>query len=649
MINSYLYILSNQIYNNFIKFGFTTNPEQRFKNYVTYSPYPYKLERLWLIKDYENEYEIDKLLKNKINNINLGGGTEFYILEDYDIIVDIYKELGYELILTGFDKNKINFPLLYSYKQETINNYLLLRPHQKIAVDKIKELDNFCGLYQVCVGGGKTFTGINMHLALKNVNTLWICYRNNIIDSQKEDFKLIDKNNIMYCHHGQFNIDKAVKFLKSKGKILVVLHQSLHDIEKLTDYVDFVIIDEAHMHIGDNAIKVLNTLKNKSKYFLGMSATPYTDTNNKQISYLYNDNFLVEPYDMFQAYNDNYLVEPKIVIKFINNIDIINDTLKYAAPTYKQIFRCKDINKVEELYKKYKNLNNNEFKFYKTHSNMKTNESLLFEKDFYESIDKSIMFVCDKLETGYNDPPVSLVSLATGANDYPSHRIIQLWGRSLRKYDNKESGTIIIYFECSNIEDLLNYIVNKILQKINLITNNKNSQIKVNNNYEIKINNITIQVDIDKEYIFTCKELENKINEDIIKQEYEKDFNYNSAKKLIKLFNIKTINEYNNLCDKYDKLPRKPDEYYTKYWKSWADFFNYDLEKYYTFNDCLSKIKEIIEKKEYKWNKINNTEILLKLINLDNKFPPYEIIYYYYKEDSLLIYIENIIKKNYVR
>jgi hypothetical protein len=102
---SYLYILSNPIWKEYIKFGFTTNPTQRLKNYITYSPYPYKLERLWLIKNFNKKSKIDKLLKKKIKNIDYNGGSEFYFLDNYDIIEKIYKDFGYEL--EKIEKKKI--------------------------------------------------------------------------------------------------------------------------------------------------------------------------------------------------------------------------------------------------------------------------------------------------------------------------------------------------------------------------------------------------------------------------------------------------------------------------------------------------------------------------------------------------------------
>jgi hypothetical protein len=47
--SEFIYILSNPDWIQKCKYGYTTNPTQRFASYKTYSSHPFNVERIWKI------------------------------------------------------------------------------------------------------------------------------------------------------------------------------------------------------------------------------------------------------------------------------------------------------------------------------------------------------------------------------------------------------------------------------------------------------------------------------------------------------------------------------------------------------------------------------------------------------------------------
>lgn len=684
MCAAYLYLLGNQQWSKYRKFGYTSDPINRFATYKTSGLYPYEVLCLWKIIQYPPEYdgiEHDKLLYSylqecetpDIKHVYFGGGTEFYEVNDIVLIDNIYNLLGYTLQITEYSKlvrnrNK-DVKELVRTRINSIQSVPLmeisLREHQQHAVNSVGIDKHFHGIYQVCVGGGKTVTGIAIHSKLK-MNTLWLCYRNDIVDSQKNDFNLLPKETVMYCNHAGFKDEQVVEFLKPGGKMIVVLYQSLlkmdnNDMlryEKLIPYIGCVIVDEAHALTGTNVTTLIRKLKEYVQVLIGMTATPFTDDpeQNKIMVNLYGDgtnlNHLTKPYDMFQAYADGYLVLPNVAFRMVgfDNLSmlaskVIEDTERYGSPNYKHIYRTSNIENVDRIYEELKKIPSR-YNIFRTHSQLKTSEAINEENNFKTQKKNAIMVVCDKLETGYNDPPITMVTIGTGSDEHPSHRVIQLWGRCLRKYGKKDNGTLVFYLS-QGVENGLKYIASKIYQQIALMITNNDSGDEIDkvktrvsgNGIEVIINMKKVMIsvlDIQYDGLTIEREVKKLILTDSIKK---KGMQFQTLKNLIQLHNVKTYEEYLQLHERFLHLhiPKNPDKKYKITWQGWGEFLGYDISQYYSYDKCCQSIYHIMESIDFDWKNEHIDTVYNKLHECDNKIPPRNILFHFYKEDILSV------------
>jgi len=100
---------------------------------------------------------------------------------------------------------------------------------------------------------------------------------------------------------------------------------------------------------------------------------------------------------------------------------------------------------------------------------------------------------------------------------------------------------------------------------------------------------------------------------------------YEKAIKIIANKNIKSTQEYFQLCDQDNRLFKEPQVVFKDKFTNWFDYFSLDRDDYYDFQSCKSKIKQYLH---------SNTTLkdhyldLFKICNLvcqqDSKFPPAE-------------------------
>lgn len=653
-----------------LKFGMSMTLERRVYDYETYFSNPYYLccyefinyikeeimyiEALILketIQYSNNEYfgsefrkiefnNLDNIIKNVLKNYNI-----FYRYH-YKPVFDKPKEIfNYEL-----EKVVQNIPMRFINNNSTNNNsnkvsYELLRNYQKECVDifttKLKQNEYFQGIYLLATGLGKSWIGIVLclkHLELyPKDNILWLCFRNDIIDSQKRLFEQYSDKFIV-CNHSQQDITKYNKE-NTSGKIFVVLRQTLINKSFNKGVLNGIIYDECHdaskISTKDNDDSVIDgktfeilinlSTEHKLRYRIGFSATPLTNNNkqnngilklygynNDKINYLYKmpllkgveQNYLLQPklkylmfnlgqYDLNKFYDkintnsiDDNNNNSKITNEIINTIENIVNNMIYK----KGIIWFPSIKTQMYFYNRLFNKLNNSISIYYSNSNNSNNDDIFRLKE-----NNSIMLSCQKFTTGYD-----AVNMEFGINmvlNESGHIVIQKLGRFTRK--NKPlQNYAYLYQVCQYHENNLNDLVNSLTRNYKAIgmkyydviqninnnnNNNKNTKLNLLNLDDINFNEININFNelrrLVVEKLINNKQT-NKIRKIIIKENKKRISNcgylIDTKKKCIEYLQSINIQEipYTSNWVKYTLGNKEFNEIKNKYYYSIDDFVN---------------------------------------------------------------------------
>jgi hypothetical protein len=110
---------------------------------------------------------------------------------------------------------------------------------------------------------------------------------------------------------------------------------------------------------------------------------------------------------------------------------------------------------------------------------------------------------------------------------------------------------------------------------------------------------------------------------------------YAKAKSLLAKKNIKSKDEYYNLCDNDNRFSKEPDVLFKDTFKNWIDYFSIE-RRYYELDICKKKINEYLAKyPDLKKHYLKLSIITNKLNELDPLFPPSGLWEEYYKINSL--------------
>jgi superfamily II DNA or RNA helicase len=121
------------------------------------------------------------------------------------------------------------------------------------------------------------------------------------------------------------------------------------------------------------------------------------------------------------------------------------------------------------------------------------------------------------------------------------------------------------------------------------------------------------------------------------------DMTYAKAKSLLAKKNIKSKDEYYNLCDNDNRFSKEPDVLFKDTFKNWIDYFSIE-RRYYELDICKKKINEYLAKyPDLKKHYLKLSIITNKLNELDPLFPPSGLWeeYYNVKEIREIIIIKN--------
>ena len=153
---------------------------------------------------------------------------------------------------------------------------LSLYPWQEIVVDKVLLHNN--GILVSPTGSGKTRMAMGI-IGKRNVKTLWITNKLDLLRQSKNAFKTFFKNKAGQISGGKVNIqDVTFATVQTLNKL---------DLEHYKDTWDMIIVDEVHRAIGTPTMvsqfsRILNGLNAKYKY--GLTATLFNRKNKISMS-----------------------------------------------------------------------------------------------------------------------------------------------------------------------------------------------------------------------------------------------------------------------------------------------------------------------------------------------------------------------------
>jgi hypothetical protein len=408
----------------------------------------------------------------------------------------------------------------------------------------------------MATGLGKSYIALMcclIHLKkYPNDNILWISHRNDIIDSQKKLFNKYSDVFIVLTHGNK--IKEINKMQLIKGKIFVILRQSLKNDLFPNNTINGIIYDECHdaskISESDKEGNIINgktydilinlEKNNQLKYRIGFSATPLTSNKqqnygicklygeNNKINYLYkmsmvegvNLGFLLKPCLKYLSFNSKSNVEniKNFYASYDKNKNILDTIIIWIEKIINNMVYKKGIcwfpNQEMQLFF-YKIIKD---KFGKI--NVYYSTATYSENDtvFAECENNALMIACQKFTTGFDGRNCEF-----GINfvlDEMGHQIIQKIGRFTRLKDKDKQKYAYFYQICNSSKTELNRIVSNIVGNLRTIEfdpddyNKKVSSIQKNVDYKVKSDDI-----INVEFI------NEEINFDVLSEEINKFIN----------------------------------------------------------------------------------------------------------------------------
>ena len=276
--------------------------------------------------------------------------------------------------------------------------------------------------------------------------------------------------------------------------------------------------------------------------------------------------------------------------------------------------------------------------------------------DKFNNCENGILIAVYSLGEGWDLPLLDGVLLAE--NMTSNIRIYQTSLRPCRKNLNEPSKKAkiilpIFYEEWNNIKNIEinknNYknITNllkimsiedkNIVEKFRVINTTNKTENKINGdnieNIKSKIENIKSKIEnINSNSLF--EQYDDKLTENIkllcLSRENITNghISYEYAKRILSDKKILSKKEYYKLCEKDNRLCKKPQEIYKNNF-NWIDYLSIP-KIYYTYEECEEKIIDYVTNGKIKIDKFNMSNNIKKLIQLDNIFPPFDFWQEYY-------------------
>lgn len=330
------------------------------------------------------------------------------------------------------------------------------------------------GLLISATGTGKTYASAFGFKAIMNKedHLIFLAHSTRILLQSAEaykrifpkDFKIgiITSDNIKNSNIYQINLNKDD--LRTFN-IIFCMRQMMADNLDLfkKDQFQYGIIDEAHKSGSETYLKILNYFK--TKFFLGMTATPERTDDPEKVFNLFNNNILLE-IRLKDALNLNYLCpfhyygikdikgidDDTYELRKFNNlvddkrIDFIVEKIKYygySGNYLHGLIFCSSKEDGKILEEAFNNKTNYKVKFLcgSEDDNTRFKSIELLEKDSKEGDYLDYIITINIFNEGIDIPKINQVILLRPT--ISSIIFIQQLGRGLRKYQNKEYVVVL--------------------------------------------------------------------------------------------------------------------------------------------------------------------------------------------------------------
>ncbi len=257
--------------------------------------------------------------------------------------------------------------------------------------------------------------------------------------------------------------------------------------------------------------------------------------------------------------------------------------------------------------------------FSKYHSEMKSK----VQKDILDKFNKStygIIACVYTLGEGYDNSKIDAVVFAENMSS--NIRIVQSALRSIRKNKdepNKIAKIILPILDMDNDTDLKK--IKEIIYQLGLEDETISQKIKVFkidiDKHKSKLPEICVTVNDFGEY---DDELTKRLKMNTIKRG-QFTITYEKAKMILANKNIRSLADYQILCENDVRLPEKPDEFYFNKFIGWTDYLGIQ-RIYYELDECRNKTHEyLLAHPKISRDKLNLAKTCKELCAIDCQFP----------------------------
>jgi superfamily II DNA or RNA helicase len=541
----------------------------------------------------------------------------------------------------------------------------------KESIDYYRNNDN--GVLNLPCGLGKTYLSLFIIRELKMRKILIGVPNLELLKQWYNSIKELNyiKNILMISSDNISELEDIKKFIKHNKEeyIIITSYASSYKLLKCKLDLDMKIYDEMHHLVNMNLEKArdkksyIKILEVESKKQLGLTATLKileTFNNNNIISNdnkeIYGEiitkrnlewcisNNIVCDYNIsllsfneeeIKDYNDN-TKEKNLLIASIASLKSIKNKTNHHILIYcnstKNAIIIKDyiteILEKEEYNEIRRNLYYSEYNS-KMDEKSKHQSIKLFTKSEY-----GILINCFCLSQGWSSDILDCVIFAEEMSS--EIRIVQSSLRCCRKNKNEPNkiGNLLLPILEDDLQNEESSNFNKIKKIIKELSFEDDNIIQ-----KIKLNKSKIKEEEENKIQNKLEKIEDENNEGDLEEFLLKTLSkyyllsYEKIKKVLKQYNLKSINDYNELIKKKTYLPNNPKELFKKKFIDWIDYLSINRSDYYNINDFRNKIYEECPNINTLLL-INNqpTKIIEYVINTDKKMISYDLIEELYKK-----------------
>lgn len=110
---------------------------------------------------------------------------------------------------------------------------------------------------------------------------------------------------------------------------------------------------------------------------------------------------------------------------------------------------------------------------------------------------------------------------------------------------------------------------------------------------------------------------------------------YDKAKQIVATYKIKSKEEYNELCERDNRLTTDPESAYKGNFTNWIDYLGLERNNYYDMATCKAKVVHYLTAYPDIKRHLELSVIADKLCKLDSQFPPNELWVDFYNVNDL--------------